>query len=159
MINISVDGTNLVKRKNINVGMAAALPSGNLIVPVIKNADTKNLLGLVREVNDLANRARNNKLSPDEISGGTYTLTNVGTFGNVMGTPIINQPQVAIMAAGAIRKKPAVVETEYGDVIAIRHMMYLSHSYDHRVVDGALGGMFVRRLADYLEQWDVDREI
>lgn len=159
MINIAVDGTNLVKRKNINVGMAAALPSGNLIVPVIKNADTKNLLGLVREVNDLANRARNNKLSPDEISGGTYTLTNVGTFGNVMGTPIINQPQVAIMAAGAIRKKPAVVETEYGDVIAIRHMMYLSHSYDHRVVDGALGGMFVRRLADYLEQWDVDREI
>lgn len=159
MINIAVDGTNLVKRKNINVGMAAALPSGNLIVPVIKNADTKNLLGLVREVNDLANRARNNKLSPDEISGGTYTLTNVGTFGNVMGTPIINQPQVAIMAVGAIRKKPAVVETEYGDVIAIRHMMYLSHSYDHRVVDGALGGMFVRRLADYLEQWDVDREI
>lgn len=159
MINIAVDGTNLVKRKNINVGMAAALPSGNLIVPVIKNADTKNLLGLVREVNDLANRARNNKLTPDEISGGTYTLTNVGTFGNVMGTPIINQPQVAIMAAGAIRKKPAVVETEYGDVIAIRHMMYLSHSYDHRVVDGALGGMFVRRLADYLEQWDIDREI
>lgn len=159
MINVSVDGTNIVKRKDINVGMAAALPSGNLIVPVIKNADTKNLLGLVREVNDLANRARNNKLSPDEISGGTYTLTNVGTFGNVMGTPIINQPQVAIMAAGAIRKKPAVVETEYGDVIAIRHMMYLSHSYDHRVVDGALGGMFVRRLADYLENWDVDREI
>ncbi len=159
MINVSVDGTNIVKRKNINVGMAAALPSGNLIVPVIKNADTKNLLGLVREVNDLANRARNNKLAPEEIQGGTYTLTNVGTFGNVMGTPIINQPQVAIMAAGAIRKKPAVVETEYGDVIAIRHMMYLSHSYDHRVVDGALGGMFVRRLADYLEQWDVDREI
>lgn len=159
MINISVDGTNLIRRKNINIGMAAALPSGNLIVPVIKNADTKNLLGLVREVNDLADRARNNKLSPDEISGGTYTLTNVGTFGNVMGTPIINQPQVAIMAAGAIRKKPAVVETEYGDVIAIRHMMYLSHSYDHRVVDGALGGMFVRRVADYLEQWDVNREI
>ncbi len=159
MINISVDGTNLIRRKNINIGMAAALPSGNLIVPVIKNADTKNLLGLVREVNDLANRARNNKLSPDDIQGGTYTLTNVGTFGNVMGTPIINQPQVAIMAAGAIRKKPAVVETEYGDVIAIRHMMYLSHSYDHRVVDGALGGMFVRRVADYLEQWDVNREI
>ncbi len=159
MINISVDGTNIVRRKNINVGMAAALPSGNLIVPVIKNADTKNLLGLVREVNDLANRARNNKLTPDEIQGGTYTLTNVGTFGNVMGTPIINQPQVAIMAAGAIRKKPAVVETEYGDVIAIRHMMYLSHSYDHRVVDGALGGMFVRRVADYLEQWDVNREV
>lgn len=159
MINISVDGSNIVRRKNINVGMAAALPSGNLIVPVIKNADTKNLLGLVREVNDLANRARNNKLTPDEIQGGTYTLTNVGTFGNVMGTPIINQPQVAIMAAGAIRKKPAVVETEYGDVIAIRHMMYLSHSYDHRVVDGALGGMFVRRVADYLEQWDMNREM
>jgi 2-oxoglutarate dehydrogenase E2 component (dihydrolipoamide succinyltransferase) len=159
MINISVDGTNLIRRKNINIGMAAALPSGNLIVPVIKNADTKNLLGLVREVNDLADRARANKLSPDDIQGGTYTLTNVGTFGNVMGTPIINQPQVAIMAAGAIRKKPAVVETEYGDVIAIRHMMYLSHSYDHRVVDGALGGMFVRRVADYLEQWDVNREI
>lgn len=159
LINISVDGTNIVRRKNINIGMAAALPSGNLIVPVIKNADTKNLLGLVREVNSLADRARNNKLSPDEIQGGTYTLTNVGTFGNVMGTPIINQPQVAIMAAGAIRKKPAVVETEYGDVIAIRHMMYLSHSYDHRVVDGALGGMFVRRVADYLEQWDVNREI
>lgn len=159
MINISVDGTNLIRRKAINIGMAAALPSGNLIVPVIKNADTKNLLGLVKDVNDLANRARNNKLTPDEIQGGTYTLTNVGTFGNVMGTPIINQPQVAIMAAGAIRKKPAVVETEYGDVIAIRHMMYLSHSYDHRVVDGALGGMFVRRVADYLEQWDVNREM
>lgn len=159
MINISVDGTNLIRRKAINIGMAAALPSGNLIVPVIKNADTKNLLGLVKDVNSLADRARNNKLTPDEIQGGTYTLTNVGTFGNVMGTPIINQPQVAIMAAGAIRKKPAVVETEYGDVIAIRHMMYLSHSYDHRVVDGALGGMFVRRVADYLEQWDVNREI
>lgn len=159
MINISVDGTSLIRRKAINIGMAAALPSGNLIVPVIKNADTKNLLGLVKDVNDLANRARNNKLTPDEIQGGTYTLTNVGTFGNVMGTPIINQPQVAIMAAGAIRKKPAVVETEYGDVIAIRHMMYLSHSYDHRVVDGALGGMFVRRVADYLEQWDVNREM
>lgn len=159
LINISVDGNNIVRRKAINVGMAAALPSGNLIVPVIKNADTKNLLGLVKDVNDLAERARNNKLGPDDISGGTYTLTNVGTFGNVMGTPIINQPQVAIMAAGAIRKKPAVVETEYGDVIAIRHMMYLSHSYDHRVVDGALGGRFVRRVADYLEQWDVNREI
>lgn len=159
MINISVDGDRIIKRKNINVGMAAALPSGNLIVPVIKNADTKNLIGLTREVNDLANRARNNKLSPDEIQGGTYTLTNVGTFGNVMGTPIINQPQVAIMAAGAIRKRPAVIETEYGDVIAIRHMMFLSHSYDHRVVDGALGGSFVRRFADYLENWDINREI
>lgn len=159
MINISVDGSNLIRRKAINIGMAAALPTGNLIVPVIKNADTKNLLGLVKDVNSLAERARANKLSPEDIQGGTYTLTNVGTFGNVMGTPIINQPQVAIMAAGAIRKKPAVVETQYGDVIAIRHMMYLSHSYDHRVVDGALGGMFVRRVADYLEQWEVDREI
>jgi len=158
MINIEVSGENIIKRKNINIGMAAALPSGNLIVPVIRNADTKNLVGLAREVNDLANRARNNKLKPDEIQGGTYTLTNVGTFGNVMGTPIINQPQVAIMAAGAIRKKPAVIETEYGDVIGIRHFMYLSHSYDHRVVDGALGGMFVRKMADYLEQWDVNRE-
>lgn len=159
MINISLDGDKIIKRKNINIGMAAALPSGNLIVPVIKNADTKNLLGLAKEVNDLANRARMNKLSPDDIQGGTYTLTNVGTFGNVMGTPIINQPQVAIMATGAIRKKPAVLETEYGDVIAIRQMMFLSHSYDHRVVDGALGGSFVRRVADYLENWDVNREI
>jgi len=159
MINISLDGTNIIKRKNINIGMAAALPSGNLIVPVIKNADTKNLLGLVREVNDLAKRARENKLLPDDIQGGTYTLTNVGTFGNVMGTPIINQPQVAILAVGAIRKRPAVLETEHGDVIAIRHMMFLSHSYDHRVVDGALGGAFVKRVADYLEQWDVNREI
>jgi 2-oxoglutarate dehydrogenase E2 component (dihydrolipoamide succinyltransferase) len=159
MINISLDGTNIIKRKNINIGMAAALPSGNLIVPVIKNADTMNLLGLAKAVNDLANRARMNKLTPDDIQGGTYTLTNVGTFGNVLGTPIINQPQVAIMATGAIRKKPAVLETEYGDVIAIRHMMYLSHSYDHRVVDGALGGSFVRRVADYLENWDINREI
>jgi 2-oxoglutarate dehydrogenase E2 component (dihydrolipoamide succinyltransferase) len=159
LINISVDGDRIIKRKNVNIGMAAALPSGNLIVPVIKNADTKNLIGLTREVNDLANRSRTNKLSPDEIQGGTYTLTNVGSFGNVMGTPIINQPQVAIMAVGAIRKKPAVLETEYGDVIAIRHMMFLSHSYDHRVVDGALGGSFVRRFADYLENWDINREI
>lgn len=159
MINISLDGQNIIKRKNINIGMAAALPSGNLIVPVIKNADTKNLLGLVKDVNDLAKRARENKLAPDDIQGGTYTITNVGTFGNVMGTPIINQPQVAILAIGTIKKKPAVIETEYGDVIAIRHMMYLSHSYDHRVVDGALGGSFVRRVADYLEQWDVNREI
>lgn len=159
MINISLDGDKIIKRKNINIGMAAALPSGNLIVPVIKNADTKNLLGLAKEVNDLANRARMNKLTPDDIQGGTYTLTNVGTFGNVLGTPIINQPQVAIMATGAIKKKPAVLETEYGDVIAIRHMMFLSHSYDHRVVDGALGGSFVRRVADYLENWDINREI
>ena len=159
MINVSVDGTTIIKRKNINVGMAVAQQNGNLIVPVIKNADTMNLLGLTRAVNELANRARIGKLTPDEIQGGTYTLTNVGSFGNVLGTPVINQPQVAIMAVGAIRKKPAVLETEYGDVIAIRHMMYLSHSYDHRVVDGALGGMFVRRVADYLEQWDVNREI
>ena len=158
MINIEVDGDNIIKRKAINVGMAAALPSGNLIVPVIKNADTKNLVGLAREVNDLAGRARSNSLKPDEISGGTYTITNVGTFGNLMGTPIINQPQVAILATGAIVKKPAVIETEYGDVIGIRHFMYLSHSYDHRVVDGALGGMFVKRVAEYLENWDVDRE-
>jgi 2-oxoglutarate dehydrogenase E2 component (dihydrolipoamide succinyltransferase) len=159
MINVSVDGSSIIKRKNINVGMAVAQQNGNLIVPVIKNADTMNLLGLTRAVNELANRARIGKLTPDEIQGGTYTLTNVGSFGNVLGTPVINQPQVAIMAVGAIRKKPAVLETEYGDVIAIRHMMYLSHSYDHRVVDGALGGMFVRRVADYLEQWDVNREI
>ena len=159
LINISVDGDKIVRRKDINVGMAAALPSGNLIVPVIHNADMYNLVGLTKKVNDLANRARNNALKPDEIQGGTYTLTNVGTFGNVMGTPIINQPQVAIMAAGAIRKKPAVIETEQGDFIGVRHMMYLSHSYDHRVVDGALGGMFVRRVADYLEAWDLNREI
>jgi 2-oxoglutarate dehydrogenase E2 component (dihydrolipoamide succinyltransferase) len=159
MINVSVDGDKIIKRKDINVGMAVAQQNGNLIVPVIKNADSMNLLGITRKVNDLANRARVNKLSPDEIQGGTYTLTNVGSFGNVFGTPVINQPQVAIMAVGAIRKKPAVMETEYGDVIAIRHMMYLSHSYDHRVVDGALGGMFVRRVADYLEQWDLDREV
>ncbi len=160
MINVSVEGDNkIVKKKNVNVGMAVAQQNGNLIVPVIKNADTMNLLGITRVVNDLAARARINKLTPDEIQGGTYTVTNVGSFGNVMGTPVINQPQVAIMAVGAIRKKPAVIETEFGDVIAIRHMMYLSHSYDHRVVDGGLGGMFVRRVADYLEQWDVNTEI
>lgn len=159
MINVSIDGTNIIKHKNINVGMAAALPSGNLIVPVIKNADQLSLLGITKAVNDLANRARNNALKPDEISGGTYTLTNVGTFGNVMGTPIINQPQVAIMAAGAIQKKPAVVETPEGDMIAVRHKMFLSHSYDHRAVDGALGGMFVKRVAEYLEAWDLNREI
>lgn len=159
MINISLDGDRIIKRKSINIGMAAALPSGNLIVPVVKQADTLNLIGLTKKVNDLASRARENKLQPDEISGGTYTLTNVGTFGNVMGTPIINQPQVAIMAAGAIRKKPAVIETPQGDMIGVRHMMYLSHSYDHRVVDGALGGAFVRRVADYLEGFDINREI
>lgn len=159
MINISVDGNKIIKRKNINIGMAAALPTGNLIVPVIKNADQLNLVGLTKQVNDLANRARAGKLSPDEISGGTYTLTNVGSFGNVFGTPIINQPQVAILAVGAIKKKPAVIETPQGDLIGIRHFMFLSHSYDHRVVDGSLGGQFVRRVADYLEQWDVNREI
>jgi len=159
MINISIEGNNIIKHGRINVGMAAALPSGNLIVPVVKNADQLSLLGLTKAVNDLANRARNNQLKPDEISGGTYTLTNVGTFGNVMGTPIINQPQVAIMAAGAILKKPAVVETPEGDVIAVRHKMFLSHSYDHRAVDGALGGMFVKRVAEYLESWDLNREI
>ena len=154
MINVSVEGTNIIVHKNINVGMAAALPSGNLIVPVIKNADEKNLLGLTKSVNDLAGRARANQLKPAEIQGGTFTVTNVGTFGNVMGTPIINQPQVAIMAAGAIRKKPAVLETEYGDVIAVRQMMFLSLSYDHRVVDGFLGGSFLRRVGDYLEAFD-----
>ncbi len=159
MINVAVDGQNIVKRKQINIGMAAALPSGNLIVPVIKNADNMNLVGLTKSVNDLANRARGNKLAPDEIQGGTFTLTNVGGFGNVMGTPIINQPQVAIMATGSIKKKPAVIETEMGDVIAIRHIMFLSLSYDHRVVDGSLGGSFLRRVADYMEQWDVNREI
>jgi 2-oxoglutarate dehydrogenase E2 component (dihydrolipoamide succinyltransferase) len=159
MINISVDGDRIIKRKDINIGMAAALPSGNLIVPVIRNADRFNLVGLTQQVNDLANRARNGQLKPDEISGGTYTISNVGTFGNVMGTPIINQPQVAIMALGAIRKKPAVIETPFGDTIGIRHFMFLSHSYDHRVVDGALGGSFVRRVADYLEQFDINREI
>ncbi len=159
MINIAVDGTNIVKRKSINIGMAAALPSGNLIVPVLKNADNMNLIGLTKMVNDMANRARTNKLTPDEISGGTFTLTNVGGFGNVMGTPIIFQPQVAIMATGSIKKKPAVMETEMGDVIAIRHIMFLSLSYDHRVVDGSLGGSFLRRVADYMEQWDINREI
>lgn len=159
MINVSVDGSNLIVKKDINIGMAAALPSGNLIVPVIHNADQYNLAGLAKRVNDLASRARINKLKPDEIQGGTYTISNVGTFGNVMGTPIIPQPQVAIMAVGAIRKKPAVIETESGDLIGIRSMMFLSHSYDHRVVDGALGGMFVRRMADYLEQWDINRPI
>lgn len=158
-VNASVDGDRIIVKGRINIGMAAALPSGNLIVPVIKNADQMNLFGLTKVVNDLANRARINKLLPDEISDGTYTVSNVGTFGNVMGTPIINQPQVAIMAVGAIRKRPAVIETEEGDVIAIRHMMFLSHSYDHRVVDGALGGMFVRRVADLLESFDVNRPI
>lgn len=158
-VNASVDGTSIILKKDINIGMAAALPSGNLIVPVIKNADTLNMVGLTKKVNELAGKARSNKLAPAEVQGGTFTLTNVGTFGNVMGTPIINQPQVAILAVGAIRKKPAVVETEYGDVIAIRQMMFLSLSYDHRVVDGMLGGSFLRRVADYLEQFDVDQKI
>ncbi len=159
MINVSVDGDNIIVKKNINIGMATALPSGNLIVPVIKNADMLSLQGIVKSVNDLANRARNNKLKPEDIQDGSFTLTNVGTFGNVMGTPIINQPQVAILAVGAIRKKPAVVETEYGDLIAVRQMMFLSLSYDHRVVDGFLGGSFLRRVADYLEAFDANRGI
>jgi 2-oxoglutarate dehydrogenase E2 component (dihydrolipoamide succinyltransferase) len=157
MINVSVSGNSIIKRKNINIGMATALPSGNLIVPVIKNADTLSLVGITKSVNDLATRARANKLSPDDISGGTFTVTNVGSFGNVMGTPIINQPQVAIMAVGVIKKKPAVLETPQGDVIAIRHMMYCSLSYDHRVVDGSLGGSFIRKVADYLEAFDINR--
>jgi len=159
MINVQVNGTQIIKKKDINISMATALPSGNLIVPVIKRADELNLIGLTKAVNDLANRARTGKLKPDDTQGGTFTITNVGTFGNVMGTPIINQPQVAILAVGAIRKKPAVIETLQGDMIGIRHMMFLSLSYDHRVVDGALGGSFVRRIADYLENWDPGREI
>ncbi|NBB88281.1 MAG: 2-oxo acid dehydrogenase subunit E2 [Bacteroidetes bacterium] len=158
-VNVSVDGTNIIRRKHINIGMATALPSGNLIVPVIKDADHLSLVGLAKNVNDLANRARNNNLKPDELQGGTFTVTNVGTFGNVMGTPIIFQPQVAILATGAIRKKPAVLETEHGDVIAIRQMMYLSLSYDHRVVDGALGGTFLREIGRNLEAFDPNREI
>ncbi len=156
MINISVDGDRIIVKKDINIGMAVALPSGNLIVPVIKNADQLNLVGISKKVNDLAARGRSNKLSADDLAGGTYTVSNVGSFGNVMGTPIIAQPQVAIMAVGAIVKKPAVVETPTGDVIAIRHKMFLSHSYDHRVVDGSLGGMFVRKVADYLEGFDIN---
>jgi 2-oxoglutarate dehydrogenase E2 component (dihydrolipoamide succinyltransferase) len=159
MINVSVDGDRILVKKQINIGMATALPSGNLIVPVIRNADRLSLPGLAAAVNDLAERARNNKLKPDEIQGGTYTITNLGGFGNLIGTPIINQPEVAIMATGAIVKKPAVLETEQGDVIAIRHMMFLSHAYDHRVVDGFLGGSFVRRVADYLENFDSNQSI
>ena len=154
LINVSVDGDYIIKKKDINIGVAVALPSGNLIVPVIHNADQLNLNGLSKKMNDLANRARQNKLKPEDLAGGTYTLSNVGSFGNVMGTPIIMQPQVAIMAVGAIKKKPAVIETPQGDLIGIRHFMFLSHSYDHRVVDGSLGGMFVRKVADYLEQFD-----
>lgn len=157
-MNISVDGEYIIKRKNINLGMAAALPNGNLIVPVIKNADQLNLVGMAKAVNDLGNRAKAGKLKPDDTQGGTYTVTNVGTFGSVFGTPIINQPQVGILALGAIRKVPAVIETPEGDFIGIRQKMFLSHSYDHRVVDGALGGSFVKRVADYLEAFDVNRD-
>jgi len=157
-MNISVDGDYIIKKKNINLGMAAALPNGNLIVPVIKNADQLNLVGMAKAVNDLGNRAKAGKLKPDDTQGGTYTVTNVGTFGSVFGTPIINQPQVGILALGAIRKVPAVIETPEGDFIGIRQKMFLSHSYDHRVVDGALGGSFVKRVAEYLEAFDVDRD-
>ncbi|MFT6865343.1 MAG: 2-oxoglutarate dehydrogenase E2 component (dihydrolipoamide succinyltransferase) [Cyclobacteriaceae bacterium] len=159
MINIQVDGTRIIKKSAINIGLAVALPSGNLIVPVIKNADQLSILGLTQKINDFARRARENKLSADELSGGTFTVSNVGSFGNVMGTPIIMQPQVAILALGAIQKKPSVIETPQGDFIGIRSKMFLSHSYDHRVVDGALGGMFVRRVADYLEGFDINRNI
>jgi len=158
-INASVSGTNVILKKNINIGMAVALPSGNLIVPVIKNADQKNVVGLANDINRLADLARNNKLSPDDIQGGTFTITNFGSFKNSIGTPIINQPEVAIIATGTIEKKPAVIETPTGDVIAIRHKMFLSLSYDHRVVDGALGGFFLRKVADYLEEWDIEAEI
>ncbi len=159
MVNVSLNGSQITVKKNVNIGMATALPTGNLIVPVIKNTDQLSLLGLTKAVNDLAARARINKLQPDEVQGGTFTLTNLGAFGNIMGTPIINQPQVAILAVGVIQKKPAVLETEFGDVIAIRHKMYLSMSYDHRVVDGSLGGAFLRKVADYLEAWDVNRVV
>ena len=159
MINVSVDGTTIIVKKNINIGIAVALPEGNLIVPVIKNADEKNLVGLAKTVNDLADRARRKKLEPDEVSGGTFTITNFGTFGNTTGTPIINQPEAAILGLGAIVKKPVVLETNGGDVIAIRHIMTISLSYDHRIVDGALGGMFLKRIADYLEGFEAERKI
>lgn len=159
MINVQLDGDKIIKKKDINIGMAVALPSGNLIVPVIRNADRLSLSDLTKAVNDFAKRARDNKLKPDELSGGTFTISNVGSFGNVMGTPIIMQPQVGIIALGAVQKKPSVIETPYGDAIAIRHKMFLSHSYDHRIIDGALGGMMVRRVADYLEKFDTTRVI
>jgi 2-oxoglutarate dehydrogenase E2 component (dihydrolipoamide succinyltransferase) len=159
LVNSSVEGDKIIVKKDINVGMAAALPTGNLIVPVIKNADELSLIGLAKKVNDLAGRARLNKLSPDELSGGTYSMSNIGGFGNEMGTPIIMQPQVAILAFGAIKKKPAVIETPTGDMIGIRHLMFISHSYDHRIIDGALGGMFARRVADYLEKFNINRSI
>ena len=157
-VNVSVDGSKIIMKRNVNIGMATALPNGNLIVPVIKNADRLNLAGLASSVNDMANRARKGKLLPDEIQGGTFTITNFGSFDNISGTPIINQPEVAILGVGAIKKKPAVVETPQGDFIAIRHIMVLSLSYDHRVVDGALGGQFLKRIGDYLEKWNVDRK-
>jgi 2-oxoglutarate dehydrogenase E2 component (dihydrolipoamide succinyltransferase) len=159
MINVSVEGDTILVKKQVNIGLAVALPTGNLIVPVIHNADQYNLIGLTRKVNDLTKRARENKLTADDLAGGTYTISNIGTFGNLLGTPIILQPQVAIMAFGAIVKKPAVIETAEGDFIGIRQLMFLSHSYDHRVVDGSLGGQFVRRVADYLEQFDVNRTL
>ena len=159
LVNSSIEGDNIIVKNDINIGMATAMPSGNLIVPVIKNADQLNLVGVAKKVNDLAKRAKSGQLKPDEIAGGTYTVSNVGTFGNVMGTPIINQPQSAILALGAIKKKPAVIETESGDLIGIRHLMFLSHSYDHRNIDGALGGQFVRKVADYLENFDVNRTL
>ncbi len=158
MINISLDGDKIIKRGNINLGMAAALPDGNLIVPVIKNADELSLVGMTKKVNDLASRSRANKLKPDEIQGGTYTVTNIGSFGSITGTPIINQPQVAILALGAIIKKPAVIETPQGDLIGIRHKMIVSHSYDHRVVNGALGGMFIKTFKDIIEAWDLNQD-
>lgn len=159
MLNISVDGDHIVKHKSINLGMATALADGNLIVPVIKNADQLNLMGMTKRVNDLAVRARNNQLSPDDIQDGTYTVTNVGGFGSIMGTPIINQPQVGILALGAIRKVPAVIETNEGDFIGIRQKMFLSHSYDHRVVNGALGGQFLKTVKELLESWDENRQV
>ncbi|MCT4191019.1 2-oxo acid dehydrogenase subunit E2 [Elizabethkingia anophelis] len=159
LINVSVDGDKIIKKKNINIGMATALPDGNLIVPVIKNADQLSLSGLAKAINDLAYRARNKKLRPEDTQGATYTISNVGSFGNLMGTPIIPQPQVAILAVGAIVKKPAVLETPDGDVIAIRNLMFMSHSYDHRVVDGSLGGMFLKHVHDYLQNWDLNTEI
>jgi len=159
MLNISLDGENIIVKKDINIGMATALSDGNLIVPVIKKADQLNLVGMTKVVNDLSFRARNNNLNPDDVYGGTYTVTNVGVFGSIMGTPIINQPQVGILALGAIRKVPAVIETDQGDFIGIRHKMFVSHSYDHRVVNGALGSKFIKGVKDYMESWDVNREI
>ncbi len=159
LINISVEGDKIIKHKHINIGMAVALPSGNLIVPVIHQADQYNLIGLAKKVNELTKKARENKLKADDLAGGTYTVSNIGTFGNIMGTPIILQPQVAIIAFGAIQKKPSVIETPQGDLLGIRQKMFISHSYDHRVVDGSLGGQFVKRVSDYLEQFDLNRKL